>query len=298
AMVPIVSEAIGGDRVSIFNPTADRERALNGFRLKNTSGLHLAGGPITVFQDGVYAGDAQISNVGPNEDRLLSYAVDLELVPALSEPTQRADTLSFVVKSGVLTTTRKLGRTQTYTFRNKAATAKKVLVLQPIEADWKILEPTQNAEKTASEYRFAVNVPAGKTVEFKVVSERPLAETIALLNADFDALLESTRNAPASPALKAALGQMVERHRKVSELQRQRTDLEKELQTIDAEQTRIRQNMAQLDRNSALYQQYVQKLTIQEARIEKIRSEVARLRELETAAQNELRGFVNSLGIT
>lgn len=297
AMVPIVSEAIGGDKVSIFNPAADRERALNGFRLKNTSGLHLAGGPITVFQDGVYAGDAQIGNVGPKEDRLLSYAVDLELVPALREPTQSAETLSFAIKSGVLTTNRKLGRTLTYTFRNKAVTAKKVLVQQAIEADWKVLEPKQNVEKTASEYRFAVDVPAGKTVELRVVSERLLAETIALLNADFDALLESTRNAPASPALKAALGQLIERRRKVSELQRQNADLEKELQTIDAEQTRIRQNMAQLDHANALYQQYVQKLTSQEARIEKIRTEIARLGELYNAAQTELRDYVNGLNL-
>jgi hypothetical protein len=30
-----------------------------------------------VFDEGVYAGDAQIENVQPGEERLLSYAVDL-----------------------------------------------------------------------------------------------------------------------------------------------------------------------------------------------------------------------------
>ena len=48
-----------------------------GLKFKNTSGLHLMQGPITVFEGSNYAGDARILDVEPNEERLLSYAVDL-----------------------------------------------------------------------------------------------------------------------------------------------------------------------------------------------------------------------------
>ena len=75
------------------------------------------------------------------------------------------------------------------------------------------------------------------------------------------------------------------------------TALENEIKAIDQEQTRIRQNMMQLDRNSPLYQQYVKKLTDQETRIEKLREEIARLREAEAAAQKELRAYVDSLTV-
>ena len=53
--------------------------------------------------------------------------------------------------------------------------------------------------------------------------------------------------------------------------------------------------MAQLDRNSPLYQQYVKKLTDQESRIEQLRQDIARLREAEAAAQKELREYVDGL---
>ena len=35
-------------------------------------------GPITVFDDGAYAGDAQIQDLPPGTERLISYAMDLD----------------------------------------------------------------------------------------------------------------------------------------------------------------------------------------------------------------------------
>jgi selenocysteine-specific translation elongation factor len=56
--------------------------------------------------------------------------------------------------------------------------------------------------------------------------------------------------------------------------------------------------MAQLDRNSPLYQQYVTKLTAQETRIEKLREEIAGLNEREAEAQKALRTYVDGLNVT
>ena len=147
---------IDGEPLSIYDPGSDARHALNGFLLKNTTGLHLAGGPVTVFQGGIYAGDAQITNLQPKEDRLLSYAVDLDLVVGHETPKFHQETLSVAAKSGVLLITRKQQREQPYTFRNKAAAGKTVLVQQAIEPEFKLIEPAKPAEKTASEYRFRV----------------------------------------------------------------------------------------------------------------------------------------------
>jgi hypothetical protein len=298
AMVPIVGTEIAGERVSIFDVDADTKHALNGFRLKNTSGLHLSGGPITVFQNDAYAGDAQISNLQPGEERLLSYAVDLELVADREEPKVRQDTLTISAKSGVLVITRKQQRDQVYTFRNKSKEAKTVLVQQNIEPEFKLMEPAKPAEKTADEYRFLVTVPAEKTASLKVVSERPISEEIALFDADIDFLVQFTRNGQVSAKLREALTELVAKRRAITSLQAQRAMREGEIKNIDAEQARIRQNMAQLDRNSPLYQQYVTKLTAQETRIEKLREEIAGLNEREAEAQKALRTYVDGLNVT
>ena len=298
AMVPIVSEPIEGERLSIYDPQVDAKQSLNGFQLKNSTGLHLSGGPITVFQDGIYAGDAQINNVQPGEDRLISYAVDLQLVADAKQPSVHQETISISLRSGVLYLTRRLRNEQTFTFRNKADDAKTVLVQYRLPgSQFKLIEPQEFAEKTADEYRFKVEVAGKKTAKLNVVAEQPVTETIALLNADLNQLVHHSQNAQASEKLRAALGQLVTHRQRITELQSQRNTLEQELNGIDQEQGRIRQNMQQLDRTSALYQQYVKKLTDQEARIEKLRAEVLQLRNAEVAAQKQLQEFVSRLTV-
>ena len=48
-----------------------------GLKFKNTTGLHLMQGPITVFDGANYAGDARILDLQPKEERLVSFAIDL-----------------------------------------------------------------------------------------------------------------------------------------------------------------------------------------------------------------------------
>ncbi|HEX8236619.1 MAG TPA: DUF4139 domain-containing protein [Abditibacteriaceae bacterium] len=297
AMVPIVSETIEGQKLSIFDAGDNVLRAVYGFRLRNTTGLHLSGGPITVFQDGIYAGDGQINNVSPGESRLISYAVDLDLVVGRENPRFAQNLVSVSAQSGVLQITHRRRREQIYTFRNKSGTSKTVVVQQPIEteAGWKLISPDKPAEKSPTHYRFEVQVAPNKTAELHVVSEQPVSQQVALVEADFDAFIEYARNTQVSAPLRAALQELVARRRKVSELAAQRRALEEELKAIDAEQGRIRSNMGQLDRNSALYTQYVTKLTAQEERIEKLRGEIARLSTAETAAQKSVRDFVDNI---
>ncbi len=298
AMVPIAAAEVAGEAVSIFDADSDTRYALNGFRLKNTTGLHLSGGPITVFRDGVYAGDAQIGNLQPGEDRLLSYAVDLDLVADREEPKFRQETLTVTAKSGVLHIQRKQQRERVYTFRNKSQEAKRVLVQQNVDGDdFKLAQPAKPLEKTPEEYRFQVDVPAGKTESLKVVTERPVTETVALLEADLNLITAFSQNAQVSERLRGALKDLALRRRKITDLQAQRGVLEGQIREITQEQDRIRQNMAQLDRNSPLHMQYVKKLTDQETRIEQIREQIVKLREAEAAAQKELREFVETLSI-
>ena len=51
---------------------------LSGLKFTNTTDLYLMQGPITVFDGGVYAGDAKIEDLPPGSERLISYALDLD----------------------------------------------------------------------------------------------------------------------------------------------------------------------------------------------------------------------------
>src|SRR5437762_12081234 len=119
AMLPIVGKDIEGTRVSIYNERTQAKFPLLGLKLKNTSGLHLMQGPITVFEGSNYAGDARILDLQPNEERLISYAIDLgtEVNPVPS--TDNGKLTAVKVVNGILYTTTKVRESKTYTIANR-----------------------------------------------------------------------------------------------------------------------------------------------------------------------------------
>lgn len=77
SLLPIVSKNVGGQRVSIYNPRIQARHPLLGLKFKNSSGMNLSQGPITVFEGNTYAGDSRVLDMQPGEERLISYAIDL-----------------------------------------------------------------------------------------------------------------------------------------------------------------------------------------------------------------------------
>src|SRR5207253_1981676 len=119
SLLPIVNKDVEGTRVSVYNEGTQPKFPLLGLKLKNTSGLHLMQGPITVFEGSTYAGDARILDLQPGEERLISYAVDLgtEVKPEVASDSGRLTQVKAV--KGILHTTMKLRETKTYTVKNR-----------------------------------------------------------------------------------------------------------------------------------------------------------------------------------
>jgi hypothetical protein len=297
SMIPIVSQAIDGEKFSIFDTRDSDLHAVNGLRITNSTKLHLAGGPLTIYEDGTYAGDAQITDIAPGENRLISYSLDGDLVISRKDIPGNTYLMGFSIKNGVLSISRKQRVINAYDLHNKADAEKKVLVLQPITNGFELIEPAKPSEKAKDEYRFEVPVAAGKTTEFKTVTERTYSETAALLNTNIDTLLVYSQNEKISPKLKSALEEIVRRRNALTDIQNQRKAVQDQIKNIEDDQNRIRQNMNSLPRDSDLFKSYMAKLTTQESQLENLRQQVAKLQEAETAANKALSDYVQNLNI-
>ena len=169
AMLPIVNADVKGEKVSIYNPRVQNKHPLSGLRMTNSTKLHLMQGPITVFDGGTYAGDAQIDDLPPGSERLVSYAIDLDTEVALKSKGRPDQLLSVQLVKGTVITKRKLSRTMEYTVKNSGDRPKKVLIEQPLEPAWKLVAPKEPAETTRDRYRFAVDAKPGELARRKQV---------------------------------------------------------------------------------------------------------------------------------
>ena len=281
AMVPIVSQTVAGDALSIVNNFGNigEQIAQNGFRLKNDSDLRLSGGPITVYQGGIYGGDARLSGLSPRDSKLIAYGIDLDLVVKREADDTRRQLLQIIVADGVLQRRYQGFLTQNYALKNKAVKAKTVLIQQPNPNGWELIDPKQRDEKSTEGDRFKVELKASESRDYSIKWQRTYAETIAVGDFDFDNLDVYLRDAKIAPELKARLEKVAAAKVRVRNIQDQINAQKQALKDIADDQSRLRENMKVLDHNSALYATYAKKLGAQEERIAKIDAEIDRLQQ-------------------
>lgn len=297
AMLPIVSEGVEGEKLSIYNESVHAKYPLNGFRLKNTTALHLMQGPITVFYSGSYAGDARLEDLPSGQERLISYAMDLktEVEPLAGAGKEQLVTVS--IRKGTLLATRKAIEEKTYNIKNRDQKKKVVLIEHPFRSDWKLIEPSEPTERTRDVYRFAVTTDAGKGARLRVREEKQIQQTVRLMDSGPDLIAYYLEAEEVSPKVKEALQKVVALRDRLDQTSSQRSRLEQRIQEITQEQARIRENMARLAQNSELYNRYVGKLDQQETEIENLRKEIETLKEAQDQQRRELNDYLLGLDI-
>ena len=296
AMIPVIAQGIEAEKALLFNADSGIRFPMNAVRIHNTTTLHLKGGPVTLLDGGVYAGDARMEDIPPGDSRLITYAVDLTVEGERQGPGTDMIESTLTLKRGVLLVSRREHVETTYTLKSKSDKPKTVLIEHPFRAEYKLLSPEKATERAASLYRFTVAVPPGKSQTLKVVVERPIAQEFGIFDGDLNALTGYSTRKDISPKLRATLEDVVKRRRQAQELQAQAAARTAESQTIDADQDRIRKNMAALDKDSALYKRYVATLDTQETKLENLRQEAIRLKAQADEAYRALRVYIDGLG--
>jgi hypothetical protein len=298
AMLPIINDAVEGKKVSIYNANVHAKHPLNGIELTNSSDLHLMQGPVTVFDGGVYAGDARIPDLPPGSERLLSYALDLDVEIAPTGDHRPRDLLAARIEKGVLIATYKQSRTHSYSVKNSGGKEKTVLIEHPVEPQWDLVSPTEPTEKTRDVYRFAIAARPGEPADLKIEEQNAIRENIAITNLGDEAIHFYLSASVVSETVKDALREVVRRKTELAELHRRKHLVDQEVAMIGQEQGRIRQNMQSIGRNSDLYNRYVTKFTEQEDQIEKLRTDGRELDQQIADAQRALDEYLSNLEIS
>jgi hypothetical protein len=297
AMLPIINEHVGGSKVSIYNQTVQAKYPLNGFRLTNTTSLHLMQGPITVFDSGAYAGDARVEDIAPSQERLISYGMDLKVEVEPQTSGKPTELTALKIRKGTLIATRKATEEHIYNVRNRDQKEKKVLIEHPFRSDWKLIEPNSKPERTRDVYRFPLLLAANQSAKLVVREEKQFDERIELINSPDDTILLFVRSQKISPKVESALQKVLSLREKVSLTTAERARKEQARSEISQEQTRIRENMQRLTQNSDLYVRYVKKLDSQETELEKLRQEIDQLKVTEDKQQQELNNYLSNLSL-
>jgi hypothetical protein len=297
ALFPILEKDVEGARVSIYNEATQAKHPLLGLLFKNTTGLHLMQGPVTVIDDGTYGGDARLLDLQPGEERLISYAIDLgtEVEPRAKESAERL--VSVHIDKGILVATTKVRESKTYVAKNRSPHDRTLLIEHPYRQEFALVSTQKPRERTQEFYRFELNVPAGKTATLDVVEERTVSQQVTLTNSDDQTILRYLSGTAVSPALKDALAKARDLKGQLEATRREIAHAERQLKAIVEDQDRLRKNMERVPKDSDAYKRYLKKFDDQETQIEKLQGTIEDLRATEQQQRKAYEDYLSSLSV-
>lgn len=296
AMLPILAQEVEVDRLSVYDQTTHATHPMRGVRLINGEDLKLPAGPMTVLDNGAYAGDATLPFTGPSDERLLTYAVDLEMQVTPSQA-QQTQLVKGVIAQGVLRLDYTADLTRTYAIVNEAGDDRTLLIAHPISHGWELESPEKPAETTANHYRFEVTADAEEESELAVVETRTYQQQHRLLDSNINQLVAWSNTGELDEDLRQALAQAAALKNQEQQLRQEANDRRNQTQTITREQSRIRDNMSRVDRNTQLYQRYIEKLTEQEDQLEALQTQAFELDEQANTKRDELSAYLSGLDV-
>jgi hypothetical protein len=297
AMLPIVNQPVEGARVSIYNEAVQAKFPLLGLRFKNTTGQDLMQGPVSVYEGGTYSGDGRIMDLQPNEERLLSFAIDQGVEIKAEHAASTEKLIEVKVIKGVMYVTHKLRETKCYQVKNRSPQDRNLIIEHPIRAEWKLVAPEKANETSRDVYRFDQAVAAGKTAKLDVVEERSRTNVAGLAQTDDQTIKVFLSGSVASDKVKEALNKALAFKAELATTRNDLARVQNRLKAITEDQTRLRANLANVPPTSAAYKRYLEKFDTQETDIEKLQKDITDKQEAERTQQGAYDAYLAGLSV-
>jgi hypothetical protein len=297
AMIPIVTDPITTERLSIYNESVLASNPLYGIKLTNSTGKHLLQGPVTVLESSAYAGDARIDNLPPGQHRFLSYGIDLQVLIKTNLHASHAHIQTATISKGILEFSEKLLNTKAYTIDNKSPRAKTLIIEHPIEPGYNLVDTPEPMEVTSACYRLRYDIPPAIARTITVQAQSVRSRSLTLVD-EFPAGLQVFIDSGGVPAtVKSGLQEIITRRRTLSDFQERISTIETQVADLTSEQSRIRDNIKTAPDNSPYQKRLLAKLNEQEDAFENLQSELGTLTQSRDTSAKDLSDYIASLSL-
>jgi hypothetical protein len=296
AMLPFLQQKIGARKLLVYSDSYGlnpRDAA----ELTNNTGKTLDGGPITVYDDGTYAGEALVETLPMSDKRLISYGVDLgtRVTTAFNSSKEVVREIHF--QRGILTARSAMQETKTYTIKNVDAKAKTLVIEHAQRPGYMLLE-RKPSETTPSAYRFEVKLAASGTETFPVREEHVYDQTLSVSNLTPDVLAVYVQNKTLNAAARQQLDQIAQKKAEVAANDAALRQAEADISSLTQDQSRIRSNIESLNRVNGQQdqvQQYARQLAAAETRLAALRDTQSDLRKKKAVLDGQLNSLMERI---
>ncbi len=299
ALIPIVQTKMDGERISIYNEAVRKDRPMGGMLLKNLTNLTLESGSLTVLDRDAYAGEALMERLKPKEQRLISYALDLGTLVTVEDKEDKEPAKLIKAVNGVFEVHYFQSDKKIYKFANQTDRKKVIYVEYPVNKDWTLSPETPKPDITTQRYyRFRVELDPFEKEDLTIAERQGMMDSYQLTSLSYRDLELFLTRRYIDEATKAKLQKLIDLRSQINQIVNKLQGFEDEEEKISEDQKRLRENIEALSKTpeaKALITRYIDKVNVQETRIEAITKERETLNtqklDLERQLAMEIRNF-------
>lgn len=299
-LMPIVARAVPSERLALYQPATQPRYPLASVRLTNDGGSGLPPGVLTLYERSPpsgtvsFVGDARLAALPAGEKRLLSFAVDQKVAVDRAEKPDRLLSQAAIV-DGTLTLTVTERQATTYTIVGAPQEDRTVVIEHPRRSGWSLIEPAGEVDATSDSLRLPVAVPAGKTIKFTAMMEKPRLEKLIVADLPLDRIQIYAAADDLPAAVREAFAKLAKLRAEVADADHRLRDLNDERNSVTQDQERLRQNLGTLPRDSDLYKRTLNRMTDAETRLERLAADIATARKDVDKSQAAVTAFIRGL---
>jgi chaperonin cofactor prefoldin len=286
AMVPILSSKLPARRELLYNGRKLPTNPVASLRTTNTSGLTLERGPVTVLENGDYAGEAVLPFTREGAELIIPYAVELGIKVSEQNRSDRVTAGVRVQNEYLLIDSYVVSRRE-YMLTSTLNKAVDVVIEHAPLPGNELYETAEPAEKGAEFMRWSVTCAPNSVTSFVVRERQRTSRREQVRGYNLNALQQFLKNKFLDEQTFAALEGVLALYSQIDQQNRELDKLGKQREKIYQQQKQIQGNLGPLGREGeegALRGRYVAELNTLEDRLkalatdeEHIRTQIAEL---------------------
>ncbi len=298
AMVPVVSANLAYQKDLLYNGRKMATHPVATLRMKNTSGLTLERGPVTVLDDGDYVGEAVLPFTAVGGEVVVPYAVELGVKVRESSGSSR-EIYRLFIKGGYLHFEEWDVRWQEYRLSNQTAEPVTVLVEHPRTPQYELFDTAAPKEHTDEYWRFEVQAPSRGERLFKVQERRLLTRYEEIQKQTHQGLQRYFKQGLMDRAVYDQVVKLLMLFDTIADYEKQLKQLDVEREKIYKAQQQVQGNMqalSQVGKEGALRAKYVEQLESTEAQLRELEKRETELKAAIKQVEDEIAARIKALG--
>ena len=250
ALVSILDKRVPAEDVLLYRMDVAKENPYRAVRLTNTTGYIIEKGPVAIYKDGNFVGEAVGGQVEAKTSTFIPYSVDSRIVISLSDRTAQEGARLLKIYNGQIVCEVKQVAIHKYSVFNRSGEPATLYVQRRHRTGWKLTAPTDGLLVEKEHYFVPLALARKGKTEVEVKEETPVRRWVAISShLAREAIALYLKDPSADPKLSGSLKEALALQDQIGKLDRELARLRRAKQAYSDRQAQVRDNIKLLGKS-------------------------------------------------